>query len=738
MTGDPGELFTTATVEDLHTRNGTYTGHPDRMNTINGKRPLKMGEYIKFGDCKNLYIFEALRNPDQPVRTEDPMSPLRSDERGDNVLEQRDIGFSRAGSQAVTVADSIGGPRVTQHGSSMNISINYPADPGAQRQAVSIQIDPRSEAPVAIQAPSVLSPSRVSFGDGIGSAQQLSMSPSRSVNGLGELDLSGDFGNSSRRSTHAVERYSGVGRDQDRFIGTASIDAQPRKGAPPSPAIKPSTASMPITSSNGGTRQMSPLTVLTEKERDDAEKLRQSLADGIRVTNQVLAGVLRFDEWKIHAKKIIGDSQLAVQLPVDTAYVEKGITAEFKAAQDLSATNSKNTLLKEVFRELAAERPLPLEATMTGRLSSALEALRSLPMLSQDQPGVRLQGSGGPSVHNILSRAEDDILGAVETPLGMALEGTDLVLSEELGRKSATAGDSRKLALNNGGKIGNLRNAVAKLKGLDFFYDSMGSESTQPIVASLNQQTADDLNWWKGTADDTHINGTQSHSNLADLIKSVELEGPGEIFDGIAPASALSREQLEQIAKYVVLNVIEEDIQPVLDRIAKEKTKSRTSVNDAFDEDDPFDIQNSPRKGMRSPAIKHSDLADMEKSLDQLSRSFGEKPKKNKSKCVTVDLEGVLAADGELRLSSSGNRVDSGLNLSKLPPPGKGKFSPRSSYDKHGKARSLSAMSAEGSLGDQSPRDNLSLAMSQEHIEQLTAVNDELEVLQIAVKYSIT
>ncbi|CAM9835978.1 unnamed protein product, partial [Ectocarpus fasciculatus] len=64
LSGDPTELFSQAVVEDLHTRNGTFVGHPDRLNVITGKRPLKMGEYIKFGDCQNLFIFEAVRNPD--------------------------------------------------------------------------------------------------------------------------------------------------------------------------------------------------------------------------------------------------------------------------------------------------------------------------------------------------------------------------------------------------------------------------------------------------------------------------------------------------------------------------------------------------------------------------------------------------------------------------------------------------------------------------------------------------
>ena len=128
--------------------------------------------------------------------------------------------------------------------------------------------------------------------------------------------------------------------------------------------------------------------------------------------------------------------------------------------------------------------------------------------------------------------------------------------------------------------------------------------------------------------------------------------------------------------------------------------------------------------------LKHSDVSDLGNFVNKLSASFAEFPKKGpvgKGLRNVNELDAEMRADGELRFSSTGSKGGrvGGLNTSKLPPPGRGTQSPRTSINGDLKRASAGGSFA-GSIGAHSPRDNMS--MSVEHMEQLTAVNEELEV----------
>ena len=122
--GPPEGPFTEAWIQDLQTRNGTFVGVPSKWKVVNGKTPLKIGDYIKFGESTVLYIFDEIDNPP-------PVSP--------GPLQDGSLSLSKSGGQLPELA----GSQAAGVGENMSISINYPSGIMSSRQAVTIQIDPK-------------------------------------------------------------------------------------------------------------------------------------------------------------------------------------------------------------------------------------------------------------------------------------------------------------------------------------------------------------------------------------------------------------------------------------------------------------------------------------------------------------------------------------------------------------------------------------------------------------------
>ena len=388
--------------------------------------------------------------------------------------------------------------------------------------------------------------------------------------------------------------------------------------------------------------------LLTEKERMDVEKLKRSLNDGVRLSNQVLKGDIKFNEWKMHAKKIIGNSHLAMLSNVKFNDDPSG--------SEKTSLSNRARLLKEVTKHLQNELYIPVEATMEGRLKSCLKYLQSISLSGEKGMNIDV-------INTAMNDAQDELFGALESPLSEALEGFDFFVETE------RTGASGELKSSNGSKlydleksittnfkshnnvrgsdndnpelltvvpskskpmgyIKRLRGAISKIQGLQAFVLAMigpNPNTTQLERGDVYDVPADNLSWWKQpsskavsrspetlndlirsieaaapTTDDNIFSAdrrrSKSPQTLSELVQSVESNPPQirqreiavvhstdrnaqnlsklvQAIEGDSPTTAqyLSSEQMIQVVKYVVSNVIDDDINPVLDRLAMER-----------------------------------------------------------------------------------------------------------------------------------------------------------------------
>jgi hypothetical protein len=88
-------------IEDLGSRNGTFTGTPDNWNIINEKkRRIKIGDYIKFGLSVTYYRLERVDDESAVVES----AVVESAVVGSAVVEKKQQGVSASASASVSAS----------------------------------------------------------------------------------------------------------------------------------------------------------------------------------------------------------------------------------------------------------------------------------------------------------------------------------------------------------------------------------------------------------------------------------------------------------------------------------------------------------------------------------------------------------------------------------------------------------------------------------------------------------
>lgn len=823
------QLEPTITVEDLHSRNGTYVGSPSKWIICNGKVPIEIGQYIKLGESVNFFILDVLIEKDEGKGRNsngNELSPLRIDDSVELSVNNNKLA---PGSLPFPTAEQWRG--MGGEGAAVNISISTggvaPYNTGMRTAPVNIHIDTQQRGPQLVDAAGNLSPMALNrSAPGYGAPAGLDLSSYSPVNSasnplpsaLKQPAAAGGTGPQPPLSASAELSASQKGNllsFLSKYLIFIIIDHElmpivsysspsdgllPRLAGPPMPMKDPST-DRPLTSTAPDPRaafaslseELWAQNQLTEKQRHDVEKLRQSLADGLRISNQALAGIVKFDEWKTNAKKIVGDSQLAI---ANRNYGEMMKSSEkLKVASEPSSDRS--VLLREIKDEIEAELEVPAEARLSYRLVEAKKILESVITFISGHLGIDGRAVPGPKktvVETLRSKilaSVDCLLGAVETPLAMALEGFDgLVEAEREAKKQAAmtaldasgaaAGSNAVTAKPGGpsttspaamaGYIQQLRQAVTKLRGLECFVTT-GIKNEVAANTSGYSDAALGSKWWHDESSLGEEQGDaskQSPSTIYELLESVENASHGTA----APVSAEAAfEYVAQISKFVISSIIEEDIEAVFVRVRNEvemhladREDAMMSRNDRstgfapslnartnsiFDDSGVDTSLNVlPSRPVRSSLAKSLPVYDSKSEpmsrwpgliskasllkTDPISSAISMIPRGSASG-LGVSFDGVhaeLSEDGgELRLSSS-NAVMPTTNRSRFRnTAGKVRASGRFS------SRNRSLRQSEGGLGTGSV--DFSVAISQENaerkaqVEQLEALKEQLAELGV-------
>jgi hypothetical protein len=522
---------------------------------------------------------------------------------------------------------------------------------------------------------------------------------------------------------------------------------------------------------------------LTEKQRQSVERLRQSLSDGLRLSNQALAGIVKFDEWKTNAKKIVGDSQLAI--------ANRNRESMIDSIEKREPSSDRSVLAREIREEIEAELEVPAEAHLSSRLVEATKIMEGVIDFISGHLGMDGRAIPGPKkavVENLRSKilaSVECLLGAIETPLAMALEGFDNLVDAERDamRQASVPKDSSGLMVNSSsaaiskpyggaassppvmaGYIQQLRQAVSKLRGLECFITS-GIKNEVAANTTGYSESALGAKWWHDDTSNGHDPDVskQPPSTIYELLESVENASHGTV----APVSAEAAfEYVAQISKFVISSIIEEDIEPVLARVNNEVEMHLHAVNDAgavsidrgstlnpkansiFDDsgvDTSLNVLSArPGKGplakslpiydsSAEPVSRRSEKTSLVKT-EPISSGISMIPR-NSASTLRGSLDGMhaeLSEDGaELRLSSSNPNVSTGRYKSRL-------------RTAAGKVRASRLLSSRGdaslrrSVGTEAV--DVSAAISEENAErkvqmaQLDALKEELVDLEVRHK----
>mmetsp|Transcript_20025 Transcript_20025/g.28760 ORF Transcript_20025/g.28760 Transcript_20025/m.28760 type:complete len:1080 (+) Transcript_20025:95-3334(+) len=447
-------------IEDLGSRNGVYTGQPDKWNIVNRRRRIRYGDCLKFGHSATYYILEDASQGTQ--------TPLRTSANDTSILQQRsplnvspDPGFVHPYAN--------GGQNLVDSKTDMPTSETVPQQDAALGDSMkastdSLRVSGGKQSP--IQPEAAIRRARTSD-DALGS----SGSP-----------LFGEW----------LDGFPGVQGDQSQPLHPPKLSAslqsyrlQGNRSSATRMTGRPASASAQLPPYRTS-RSVSPL---SGEERRAVERSREQLSDGVRMANKALGGVIEFDDWKKYASRILSNVNSTEESLEQTKPRE---------SVDIDDTRIRSLMTAEVIDACRAEKHREPRDTAGGALLKVETNLNFLleydiSLSSGNSRGIPSNPRSGVKFDGVLFNGVlKNCVGLLESKVS----GSAVVQAVDRASKAAalkvSASPSRRQAESPSIEDKVKKIIIPKLHGLVTFNESMGSGTS--VESVLNSEQIENVN----------------------------------------------------------------------------------------------------------------------------------------------------------------------------------------------------------------------------------------------------